>query len=93
MVASHLEEVLELCTKIADMNKTVNLVHEVEHFIRKNRRKITKETKIARSKVRRTFGKLESRIIDMLISAVISSAWFSPFKTYKFSGEQDGVNT
>ena len=67
MVASHLEEVLELCTKIADMNKTVNLVHEVEHFIRKNRRKITKETKIARSKVRRTFGKLESRIIDMLM--------------------------
>ncbi|KAK8817962.1 hypothetical protein AV274_2961 [Blastocystis sp. ATCC 50177/Nand II] len=67
MVASHLEEVLELCTKIADMNKTVNLVNEVEHFIRKNRRKITKETKIARSKVRRTFGKLESRIIDMLM--------------------------
>ena len=67
MVASHLEEVLELCTKIADMNKTVNLVHEVEHFIWKNRRKITKETKIARSKVRRTFGKLESRIIDMLM--------------------------
>ena len=62
-----MEEVLELCTKIADMNKTVNLVHEVEHFIRKNRRKITKETKIARSKVRRTFGKLESRIIDMLM--------------------------
>ena len=67
MVASHLEEVLELCTKIADMNKTVNLVHEVEHFIRKNRRKITKETKIARSKVRRTFGKLESHIVDMLM--------------------------
>ena len=62
-----MEEVLELCTKIADMNKTVNLVHEVEHFIWKNRRKITKETKIARSKVRRTFGKLESRIIDMLM--------------------------
>ena len=67
MIASRLVEALELCGKIGEMNKTVYLVQEVEHFIRKNRRKITKETKIARSKVRRTFGKLESHIIDMLM--------------------------
>ena len=67
MIASRLVEALELCGMIGEMNKTVYLVQEVEHFIRKNRRKITKETKIARSKVRRTFGKLESHIIDMLM--------------------------
>ena len=67
MIASCLVEALELCGKIGEMNKTVYLVQEVEHFIRKNRRKITKETKIARSKVRRTFGKLESHIVDMLM--------------------------
>ena len=67
MIASCLVEALELCGKIGEMNKTVYLVQEVQQFIRKNRRKITKETKIARSKVRRTFGKLESHIIDMLM--------------------------
>ena len=67
MIASRLVEALELCGKIGEMNKTVYLVQEVEQFIRKNRRKITKETKIARSKVRRTFGKLESHIVDMLM--------------------------
>ena len=67
MIASRLVEALELCGKIGEMNKTVYLVQELQQFIRKNRRKITKETKIARSKVRRTFGKLESHIIDMLM--------------------------
>ena len=67
MIASHLVEAVELCGKIGEMNKTVYLVPKVQQFIRKNRRKITKETKIARSKVRRTFGKLESHIIDMLM--------------------------
>ena len=67
MIASRLVEALELCGKIGEMNKTVYLVQELQQFIRKNRRKITKETKIARSKVRRTFGKLESHIVDMLM--------------------------
>ena len=67
MIASRLVEALELCGKIGEMNKTVYLVQELQQFIRKNRRNITKETKIARSKVRRTFGKLESHIVDMLM--------------------------
>lgn len=67
MNVSRLDEILKLCEKIAEVNKTESLVHRVECFIRKNAGRIRKETEIVRSKKRRVFGKLESHIVELLM--------------------------